>query len=275
MHLHWRVRSDFTSWYAAALTAAGRRSSAVVPDEYWEAVDAALRRAAGESGEREERAAATGPPAAFWQQVAGTAAHQPDDLPPEAAVEATLASWPEWAEREDSVLAAAHELLARTRRRWPQLEHELTLRSRPLCELWEACGPGLLHQIRRTAPEADWQATCQVAWVYPLLGGAGWSCRGEGVACCEALLVNPHPGLPEVLRLAWRVVEAAVRRPSGDATDDETWVARVVWAGQQLELVRGDAAGVAEALREWLGRSSAEAVAWSRRWEESRDRQRE
>jgi hypothetical protein len=88
-------------------------------------------------------------------------------------------------------------------RAFPQLLDELELRSRPLRELWEASGPGLLVGVgRRTDPRLLLDEAT-VAVVQPFAGGGGGSYAPYNSVAIEAVLANPHPQLPETVRLAW------------------------------------------------------------------------
>lgn len=85
----------------------------------------------------------------------------------------------------------------------PRVVDELTLRSGPLRDQWEARGPGLLAAIaRKTEPEIL-PASAEVVLVYPALGGAGAAHLPYNKATVEAMLTNPLSDLPETVRLGW------------------------------------------------------------------------
>lgn len=85
----------------------------------------------------------------------------------------------------------------------PGLVDELELRSGPLCEQWEARGPGLLAAIERLTERALLAESAEVVLVYPALGGAATAHLSYNKVIIEALLTNPHGELPEVVRLGW------------------------------------------------------------------------
>jgi hypothetical protein len=105
-----------------------------------------------------------------------------------------------------------------------ELVDELLLRGRPLMEQWEARGPGLLAQIRRslntnhTSPSNDADENLLVEYatitlVYPILGGHGLAHRSVNTVTFEAVLTNPDPSLPETLRLAWLLAQLNLDLP--------------------------------------------------------------
>jgi hypothetical protein len=85
----------------------------------------------------------------------------------------------------------------------PDLLDQLELRSRPLREQWEARGPGMLAGVgRRTEPDLLVEKA-DVILVDPFSGGGGESHLPYNSVRIEAVLANPCPQLPEVVRLAW------------------------------------------------------------------------
>lgn len=95
------------------------------------------------------------------------------------------------------------ELLTLFTRALPEAEAELALRAAPLREQWEARGPGLLFSIGQLTTPELLPATAQVVLVHPVQGGGGSACLAYNRVLFEAVLANPHPQLPEVVRLAW------------------------------------------------------------------------
>lgn len=88
-------------------------------------------------------------------------------------------------------------------RAFPNLLDELELRSRPLREQWDAYGPGLLHSIGRRTDRGLVVDSARVALVQPFAGGGGAAFPEINTVAFEAVLANPSPRLPEVVRLAW------------------------------------------------------------------------
>jgi hypothetical protein len=85
----------------------------------------------------------------------------------------------------------------------PGLTDELDLRSRPLREQWESRGPGLLRQMTLLTEDELLVQQASVVLVAPIVGGHGQSHPSSNRVTLEAMLVNPHPRLPETLRLGW------------------------------------------------------------------------
>jgi hypothetical protein len=86
---------------------------------------------------------------------------------------------------------------------FPDLLDELELRGRPLRELWEARGPGMLAGVARQLEPGVLVSSADVLLVQPVQGGGGASHLSYNSVRIEAMLANPHAELPEVVRLAW------------------------------------------------------------------------
>lgn len=85
----------------------------------------------------------------------------------------------------------------------PNLAEELRLRIGPLREQWEARGPGMLANLQNLlAPEVV-PDEAEVLLVHPACGGGGEAHVAYNSVRFEAVLANPHVGLPEVARLGW------------------------------------------------------------------------
>jgi hypothetical protein len=148
----------------------------------------------------------------------------------------------------------------------PGVAEELPLRREPLRGQWEARGPGLLAAVRRlTSP--DWLArSATVVLVPPLLGGGGQAYPGDGLVTFEALLANPLPRLPEVLRLGWFLAQLQDDGiPTGPHSGPEDWrkavplalVAVVLAAAEDVELASADRPHMEQALTVWLDEAAA------------------
>lgn len=85
----------------------------------------------------------------------------------------------------------------------PDLDEELPLRVRPIREQWEARGPGLLSAVERLTEPGLLVEQADVFLIDPACGGGGMACAPYNAAVFEALLANPYPELPEVVRLGW------------------------------------------------------------------------
>jgi hypothetical protein len=86
---------------------------------------------------------------------------------------------------------------------FPDLATELELRGRVLREQWEARGPGMLARMQQLLPDDVILQGSDVLLVQPALGGDGKPHLVNNTVRMEAVLANPHPKLPEAVRLAW------------------------------------------------------------------------
>lgn len=86
---------------------------------------------------------------------------------------------------------------------FPDLAGELDLRGRVLREQWDARGPGMLARMQQTLPDDVILQGSDVLLVQPALGGDGKPHLVNNTVRMEAVLANPHPKLPEAVRLAW------------------------------------------------------------------------
>jgi hypothetical protein len=93
------------------------------------------------------------------------------------------------------------------------LVEELELRSGPLREQWQAYGPGLLHQIGKLTEQELIAESAEVVLVQPAIGGHGVAHLGNNRVTFEAVLTNPVPELPEVVRLAWLLAQLQIDLP--------------------------------------------------------------
>ena len=96
-----------------------------------------------------------------------------------------------------------NSLVAAIMNAFPNLERELVLRIGPLREHWEARGPGLLRWLLRSTHGRSLDDFTSVLLVHPLHDGDVQPLYGHRALLVEALLVNPEPRLPEIVRLAW------------------------------------------------------------------------
>jgi hypothetical protein len=152
------------------------------------------------------------------------------------------------------------ELDAAARGVLPQIEQQLPLRGGPLREHWEARGPGLLRGVARLTNESISLARADVILVHPALGGAGESHWPYQSVRIEAMLTNPLPNLPEVVRLGWLLAQLQFDHSSLAETipaDRVSRVARlamlppVLKAAEDVELARCDRATIELACEAW------------------------
>lgn len=145
------------------------------------------------------------PPEAAWQRLLGRSARitDPRELAEQIVGSASLDNRTEQVAALEQLLAP---ILSSISQLFPRLEAELELRCRPLREQWDTCGPGLLRDCCRRLGLKPSTETITVLPVYPVLGGAGGIHPAERSLRIEAMLANPHPQLPELVRLAWLVM---------------------------------------------------------------------
>ena len=156
----------------------------------------------------------------------------------------------------------------------PESIGELELRSGPLREQWEARGDGLLANVVRMAEPELLVETADVVPVHPAVGGQGHAHHLYNLVRIEAVLANPFPDLPEVVRLAWLLAQLNVDLPryqgemkQGRAVEvgSLALLPAVCNAAQEVELVRDASASVARAVELWkLPTDAAVLVTW---WE--------
>jgi hypothetical protein len=142
----------------------------------------------------------------------------------------------------------------------PGLMDELDIRSRPLREQWESHGPGLLRQMVLLTEDPLLVESASVVLVAPVVGGHGRSHLLRNRVTFEAMLVNPHPHLPETLRLGWLLSQLNLDLPM---FSDNVPPARrllvfslatlplVLAAAEILELAKLDAETLRSALACW------------------------
>jgi hypothetical protein len=116
----------------------------------------------------------------------------------------------------DGVTSAVHSRIAEIRLafqdRFPKLAQQLSLRGRPLREQWEAYGPGLLRFVGKQTHEAFLPKTVTALLLSPYRGGDGDCDSASATLWIEAVLTNPIPEIPEVLRLTWLVSRIGLER---------------------------------------------------------------
>ena len=102
-------------------------------------------------------------------------------------------------------------------RNGPPLIEELELRSQPLREQWQAYGPGLLYQIGQLTERELLAESAEIVLVQPAIGGHGVAHLGNNRVTFEAVLANPVPELPEVVRLTWLLAQLQIDLPKYSA----------------------------------------------------------
>lgn len=89
----------------------------------------------------------------------------------------------------------------------PDLAEQLALRGEPLKQQWEARGPGLFHRLGQLTESEMLVEESEVVLVHPVQGGGGAAHLAYNTVRIEAVLANPHPQLPEVVRLGWLLAQ--------------------------------------------------------------------
>ena len=116
-----------------------------------------------------------------------------------------------WQAQYESLAGRLGELISSVestvQRAVPGIVDELTNRSRPIREQWEARGPGLLKGIGLLTDERLLVENAEVVLVLPVLGGGGAAQLLNNSVRLEAVLTNNIPQLPEVVRLAWLLAQ--------------------------------------------------------------------
>jgi hypothetical protein len=161
----------------------------------------------------------------------------------------------------DLLLIALREMEDAFKRAVPGVAEELPLRVEPLKSLWEARGPGLLSAlVERTEPDLL-VSEARVLLVHPACGGGGKAHPAYNLVRIEALLANPLPELPEVLRLGWLLAQLNLDLPAyqGNLHRDRAvylgavgLIPAVLSAGEMVELCRPDSATIESALAHWI-----------------------
>ena len=151
-------------------------------------------------------------------------------------------------------IQAAYALL------FPKFAEQIDLRLRPLRELWEGWGPGLLAHIGRLTERRLIPSQATVVGVQPILGGAGRAYPNQQFVTIEAVLTNPVVELPEVIRLAWLLAQQgasqiAITESTMSDRGSFVWALAmlppVLAASQIVELARIDEANLSLAIEQW------------------------
>ncbi len=144
----------------------------------------------------------------------------------------------------------------------PNAEEELALRVRPLQSQWESRGPGLLSALVRWTESELIVDTADVLLVLPLHGGGGVTYTTEQLIAFEAVLTNPLPALPEVVRLGWHWMQLGLAQARYQELKQQRWFDEVgrfalilplLEAAEEVELARADKVTLELAIDSWCG----------------------
>jgi len=173
----------------------------------------------------------------------------------------------------EAIAAAVENVVAAMRGAVPQLEAELALRRDPLRWQWEAHGPGLLASIGRLT-DLEMVPQCRVVLAFPILGGGGCAYLPEQTVALEAVLFNPFPELPEVLRLSWLISQLGRSRPE---IAQFALLPAVLTAAEQQQLAPCSEESLANVLAAWRIATGDEtksvAAILARWWQDHVDQQ--
>jgi hypothetical protein len=199
MQLIWKPGPLNSALHAAAALARGKTL-----------VDPALQQALAEPALalQQEIVAAGLPGGVFWRALMGFAT-QFDA--PRQIVERAVVKVQGGTGRGDLLIAKLTAVLTAVvnafQQACPDAAEALRLRERPLREQWEARGSGLLKQLALLTDERLIPEAATIVLVHPALGGGGEAHLAQNAVTIEAVLTNPHPQLPEVVRLAWLIAQ--------------------------------------------------------------------
>ncbi len=175
--------------------------------------------------------------------------------------------------RVAGALADVETALHRAR---PEIVEELAVRGGPLRQQWDARGPGMLREIARLTDESVVPESAEVVLVAPYVGGHGLAHPAQNRVTIEAVLVNPHPDLPEAVRLAWLVSQLnGDLPPLADVLPADVrarivplaMLAPAVAAGAAVELTADGEAAVESALDAWRVRADLPADVGAKLWQ--------
>lgn len=251
MELRWLVSFSASCIHAAEAVAHGRLIA-----------DPRIAEAIAEPAQllRQTIASAGLPRTPFWRHLAGLSvvtdnAQQLAERAILKTVGATRA-----ASVTSDIAAVIRGLESAVRRAIPTLLDDLSLRTRPMREQWEAHGPGILHALGRwTAPELI-VPQAEVVLVHPSLGGGGSAHLPYNNVLIEAVLTNPVPELPEFLRLGWLLSQLNLDLPMySDSVHGKrlphvaelAMLPPTLKAGEELGLLQLDPTTIDLALRSW------------------------
>lgn len=94
--------------------------------------------------------------------------------------------------------------------RYPKLGEQLVLRGRPIREQWDGYGAGLLKRIGKLTHPSFLPKAVNAILLSPYRGGDGGLDASASRVWIEAVLTNPVPEIPEVLRLVWQVTQVGL-----------------------------------------------------------------
>jgi len=268
--LNWRVSSSASALHAAAAIVRGVALA-----------DAGLASELAEPAVllQEEIQLAQLPEERFWRNLLGVSAGTESNRElVKLALVKTVGRGATAETIEQRIAAAIAAVEAAFQRYLPKLEEELPLRIGPLREQWEARGPGFMRQMGLLTDEALLVEQAEVVVIHPALGGGGDAWLPGNQVRIEGVLANPHPHLPEVVRLGWLVSQVNFDLPAISENVNAERLPRLarlamlpaaLAAGNAVELCQDSPDLLAAALNDW--RLAADATVLIQWWETYRD----
>jgi hypothetical protein len=131
------------------------------------------------------------------------------------------------------------QVVAACRTTSPDILDEMSLRAGPIRSQWEAHGPGLFAAVSRCVGPETLVESAEVVLVDPVAGGGGAAYPRYNTVVFEALLADPVPRLPEVVRLAWLVSQLSCDRPDFQEQLFPSSEFKELWTRDRLESLAG------------------------------------
>jgi len=160
-------------------------------------------------------------PAFFWPRLVSAVAGGDSDLEAcRAALHAAGCS----VLSIDAASSALASQLADVRlvyqERYPKLADQLVLRGRPIREYWDGYSAGLLKRIGKLTHPSFLPKSINAILLSPYRGGDGGLDASGSRVWIEAVLTNPFPEIPEVLRLVWLVAQLGLMEAMSTGSED-------------------------------------------------------
>ncbi|MEC8409999.1 MAG: hypothetical protein VXZ55_00155, partial [Planctomycetota bacterium] len=137
-----------------------------------------------------------------------------------------------------------------------EIENELDQREGLLKQQWQARGPGICRWLSQFPLLNDGNDTspAKIATTLPIFGGAAWPIPNRTGTVVEAVLFDPVPPLPEVLRIAQSLIRSRLesRWNQKDSSLAPTVASTLALAaGMHVELATFDSSTLEQAIQCW------------------------
>ena len=137
-----------------------------------------------------------------------------------------------------------------------EIENELGQREGLLKQQWQARGPGICRWLSQFPLLNDGNDTspAKIATTLPIFGGAAWPIPNRTGTVVEAVLFDPVPSLPEVLRIAQSLIRSRLesRWNQTDSSLALTVASTLALAaGMHVELATFDSSTLEQAIQCW------------------------